>query len=325
MGILSGMKAAKAVRLQKAGNRTEAIRLYEEAFAEGVNDPRYLLPYALMIIRDGQYQKAREFLVKHQKAPGMSPQQRTELLVYYATCCLRLGNVEKGISTLEAQFRKAETGLIYQTLGYMYVEKYDLANKPDFAAMAAEAAAAGETEETAGESAEVSDGTAGDAAGENAGAADTGDAAGESAADAGAGDSAGENAGESGGASDETGAVKKTPEEEWNEGADKAEEFIRKSIEYDDEDAICLDNLGEFLYRARGDKAGAKEWFDKAIELKPGQIDTLYFLSRYDLEKGDKKAALEKLEKAAAGRFSPLNYTSPEMIAREIEEVKEAL
>ncbi len=307
MGILSGMKAAKAVRLQKAGNRTEAIRLYEEAFAEGVNDPRYLLPYALMIIRDGQYQKAREFLVKHQKAPGMSPQQRTELLVYYATCCLRLGNVEKGISTLEAQFRKAETGLIYQTLGYMYVEKYDLANKPDFAAMAAEAAAAGESAE------------------ESAGDAGAGEAAGDS--DANAGDSAGENPDAAGAGDTErtAGGKKKTPEEEWNEGADKAEEFIRKSIEYDDEDAICLDNLGEFLYRARGDKAGAKEWFDKAIELKPGQIDTLYFLSRYDLEKGDKKAALEKLEKAAAGRFSPLNYTSPEMIAREIEEVKEAL
>ena len=301
------MKAAKAVRLQKAGNRTEAIRLYEEAFAEGVNDPRYLLPYALMIIRDGQYQKAREFLVKHQKAPGMSPQQRTELLVYYATCCLRLGNVEKGISTLEAQFRKAETGLIYQTLGYMYAEKYDLANKPDFAAMAAEAAAAGESAE------------------ESAGDAGAGEAAGDS--DANAGDAAGENPDAAGAGDTErtAGGKKKTPEEEWNEGADKAEEFIRKSIEYDDEDAICLDNLGEFLYRARGDKAGAKEWFDKAIELKPGQIDTLYFLSRYDLEKGDKKAALEKLEKAAAGRFSPLNYTSPEMIAREIEEVKEAL
>ena len=107
------------MKLQKKGEKEEAIRVYEEAFAEGLNDPRFLLPYALLIIRDGQYQKAREFLVKHQKAAGMSPQQRTELLVYYATCCLRLGNVEKGISTLEAQFRKAETGLIYQTLGYM--------------------------------------------------------------------------------------------------------------------------------------------------------------------------------------------------------------
>ena len=43
----------------------------------------------------------------------------------YAACCFRLGNLDKGIHTLEQQFRKTETGLIYQTLGYLYVEKYD--------------------------------------------------------------------------------------------------------------------------------------------------------------------------------------------------------
>ena len=89
-----------------------------------------------------------------------------------------------------------------------------------------------------------------------------------------------------------------SPEEEWNAGIEKAEEFIRKSVEYDDEDPVCLDNLGEFLYRVRGDKAAAKEWFDKAIEIKENQIDTLYFLSRYDLDAGNREAAVEKLKGA---------------------------
>jgi tetratricopeptide (TPR) repeat protein len=120
-------------------------------------------------------------------------------------------------------------------------------------------------------------------------------------------------------------APKLSPEEEWNAGIDKAEKFIRESVEYDDEDPVCLDNLGEFLYRVRGDRAGAKEYFDKAIAIKDTQIDTLYFLSRYDLEAGDKKAALEKLEKAAGGRFSPLNYCNREKITKEIEELKGAL
>ena len=100
MGFMSGMKANKAHRLQQQGKREEAIKLYEEAFSEGLNDARYLLAYALLIIRDGQYQKAREFLVAHQKVQ-MAPGQRTELLVYYATCCFRLGNLDKGISVLE--------------------------------------------------------------------------------------------------------------------------------------------------------------------------------------------------------------------------------
>ena len=56
--------------------KEEAIRAYEAAFAGGLNDPRFLLPYALLIIRDGQYQKAKDFLVEHQKAPGMTQAQR---------------------------------------------------------------------------------------------------------------------------------------------------------------------------------------------------------------------------------------------------------
>ena len=287
MGFMSAMKANKAHRLQQAGKREEAIKLYEEAFAEGLNEPRFLLAYALMIIRDGQYQKAKEFLVKHQKV-SMAPGQRVELLVYYATCCFRLGNTDKGIDVLEQQFRKTETGLLYQTLGYLYVDKFDRSHRPDFEAIEAEEAQAAESEAPAEEAEEP------------------------------------ENPAE------ETPAEEKnlpalSPEEAWEAGIEKAEAFIRKSVEYDEEDPVCLDNLGEFLYRVRGDRKAAKEWFDKAIDIKENQIDTLYFLSRYDLDAGDREAALEKLEKAAAGRFSPLNYCSREMIRQEIEQLKGAL
>ena len=280
MGFLSAMKANKAHRMQQNGQREEAAKLYEEAFAEGLKEPRFLLAYALMIIRDGKYQKAREFLVANQKVP-MTPTQRTELLVYYATCCFRLGNVDKGIDVLEQQFRKTETGLLYQTLGYLYVDKYDLSHRPDFTAAETETAPAAE------------------------------DAVPEAPAD------------ETAGAEAQAPAL--SPEEEWNAGIEKAEQFIRNSVEYDDEDPVCLDNLGEFLYRVRGDKAAAKEWFDKAIGIKENQIDTLYFLSRYDLDAGNREAAVEKLEKAAEGRFSPLNYCSKESVQQEIEKLKGAL
>lgn len=279
MGFLTQIKANKAYRLQQKGQNEEARKLYEEAFAEGMNDPRYNLAYALMIIREGEYQKAKEFLVKHQKAPGMTPSQRVTLLVDYAACCFRLGDVDKGINTLELQFRKGETGLLYQTLGYLYVEKYDAAKRPDFEE---QTEAPGEPEETA-----VTEETA---------------------------------------AAEDTEETEKTlsPREAWEEGRKKAEDFIRKSVEYDDEDPICLDNMGQFIYRVLEDKAGAREWFDKAYALKDSQIDTLYFLSRYDEEAGDRKAALEKLEKAAGGRFSPLNYCSRETVQKEIERLKGA-
>ena len=302
MGFMTGLKANKAYRLQKNGQAEEAIKIYEEAFAEGLNDPRYILAYALLIIRKGEYQKAKDFLVKHQKAPGMTPDQRVTLLVDYATCCFRLGDLDKGINTLEQQFRKTETGLIYQTLGYLYVEKYDAANKPEFPPEeeSAEAGKPEETEETPETEDEAADSAPGDA--EPAQQPDE-ETKQEAAAD----------------------EKQLSPREAWDAGVEKAEAFIRDSVDYDEDDPICLDNMGQFLYRVRGDRAGAKKWFKKALAIKDSQIDTLYFMSKYDEEAGDRQAALEKLEKAAAGRFSPLNYCSRETVQKEIERLKGAV
>ena len=279
MGLMTSFKANKAYRLQRQDHPEEAIRLYEECFAEGLNEPRYILAYAMLIIRRGEYQKAKEFLVKHQKAPGMTTEQRSSLLVDYAACCFKLGNLDKGIHTLEQQFRKAETGLIYQTLGYLYVEKYDRANRPDFSQKA--------EEETA---ANPEDGGAETASAEEAEA--------------------------------EPAEPALTPEEAWNAGEKQAEEFIRKSVEYDDEDPVCLDNMGQFLYRVRGDKAAAREWFDKALARKENQIDTLGFLSLYDEEEGNTASAAARLEKALEGRFSPLNYWTRDKVEQRIARLK---
>ena len=294
MGLLTPIKANKAYRLQQKGQRDEAIRLYEEVFAEGLNDPRYNLAYALLIIRKGEYQKAKDFLVKHQKAPGMTPDQRVNLLVDYATCCFKLGDLDKGINTLEQQYRKTETGLLYQILGYLYVEKYDAANKPDFPEEPENEAAAEAAEEPAEEPAEE---TAGDQPEETA---ESAEAAGSAEAE----------------------EKELSPREAWEAGVAKAAEFIDKGLEYDDEDPICLDNKAQFVYRVLEDKAGAKKWFEKALALRDSQIDTLYFLSRYDEEEGKRGEALEKLEKAAKGRFSPLNYCTKETIDREIARLK---
>ena len=111
-------------------------------------------------------------------------------------------------------------------------------------------------------------------------------------------------------------------DERWEANKAKAFKLLEESIDYDDEDPVCLDNMAQYHYRVLGDKAAAKPWFDKAHEEKPTQIDSLWFLSRYDLDAGDKAAAIEKLETAVEGRFSPLNYADKAMIEAELKRLK---
>lgn len=114
-------------------------------------------------------------------------------------------------------------------------------------------------------------------------------------------------------------------DQQWEERKEKAFKLLQDAVEYDDEDPVCLDNLAQYYYRVLGDRATAKEWFEKAHEEKPGQIDSLWFLSRYDLEAGDTAAAVEKLETALKGRFSPLNYADKPMIEQELARLQSTL
>ena len=280
MGFMATIKAQQAMRAHGKGDLEQAKKLYEEAIDKGLMSARPMLGYAILLIREGSYDKAMPLLIKAQKCPDLTPDQKSQLFVDYAACLMKKGELDKAIHLLEKQHNRAPIGLTYQTLGYMYVEKYSGA-KP-----VAEAAP-----EKAAEAPEMS---------ENA---DT-----EASAEA----------------AEEQMKVK-TQEDidcEWQEGIDKMFAFIQESVDYDDEDPICLDNLGQAYYRVTGEKDKAKEWFDKAHAEKDSQIDTLWFLSRYDLEAGDKAAAIAKLEKALEGRFSPLNFCTKDMVREEVERLK---
>ena len=218
MALNTIFKARKAMKLHNEGNCDEALKLYEECMNEGLKDMKTILPYSVLLLRSGQYQKARELLVSVQKYP-MADDQKRQLFVNYAVAVYKLGDLPKAIEVLEVQDKKAESGLVYETLGYLLVEAGDF---------------------------------------------------------------------------------------------DKALEYNLKALEYDDEDPITLDNLGQTYFRLKGDKETARSYFDKALAQKPGQLDTLYFLTQYDIEAGNHSAAREKLETVRDGRFSPLNFASKE-------------
>ena len=269
MGFMATMKAQKAYALHGKGDLEGAKKLYQEAVDKGLDNPRFLLSYAVLLIRGGEFQKGKDLLVKAQKAPGITAEQKVQVFADYAVCCYKLGDLNRGIDLLEKQHRHQASGLVYQTLGCLYVEKYVPENRPVAAAQTAE------TEET-------------DAGDEQQPAALT----------------------------------QEQLDAQWQEGIEKALAFLKEAVEYDEEDSICLDNLGQFYYRVLGDKETAREWFDKAIEEKGNQIETLWFLSRYDVEKGDRDMAAARLEKALEGRFSPMNYCSKAMAEEELARLK---
>ncbi|MBD9285388.1 MAG: hypothetical protein EGR96_10830 [Clostridiales bacterium] len=277
MGFMATIKAQQAMRAHGKGDLEQAKKLYEEAIDKGLMSARPMLGYAILLIREGSYDKAMPLLIKAQKCPDLTPDQKSQLFVDYAACLMKKGELDKAIHLLEKQHNRAPIGLTYQTLGYMYVEKYSGA-KP-----VAEA-----EPEKAAEALEMPDTEASTEAAEEQPKVKT----------------------------------QEDIDREWQEGIDKMFAFIQESVDYDDEDPVCLDNLGQAYYRVTGEKDKAKEWFEKAHAEKDSQIDTLWFLSRYDLEAGDKAAAIAKLEKALDGRFSPLNFCTKEMVQEEVERLK---
>ena len=235
MGIMTAFKARSALLKHQKGQKEEAFQMYEELYAQGVVQASYMLPYAVLLLREGgdeNFIKVKEVLVKAQNASDLSDEKRRQLLTNYSVACWKLGEKEKAIETMEAVHRKYPCGLVYQTLGYLYVEMGD---------------------------------------------------------------------------------------------AEKALAYNLEALEYDDEDSIVLDNLGQLYYRLLNDKEQALTYFQKANKFNPKQIDTLYFLSRYDIERGKIKDAVEKLETALLGNFSPLNYLDRTAITLETEELKKKL
>lgn len=85
--------------------------------------------------------------------------------------------------------------------------------------------------------------------------------------------------------------------------------FNEEALEYDEDDGVILDNMGQ-LNMALGNKEKALEFFTRAHEIKPKQVDTLYYLATLALERGDKEAARKYLTDALEGNYSSLCTTT---------------
>ena len=222
------MTGNKALTAHSKGDYRTALKLYEEAYEKGMDKPRLLRGYSVLLIRTSQFDKALEVLKRMEKMP-MDAKEKTDLHINYAIILWQKGHLDRAMEILEDEFRHTKNGTLYSIIGYLKIEQGD---------------------------------------------------------------------------------------------AEEAIRFNKEALEYDDEDPVFLDNLGQTYYRLVGDKETAKIYFDKAIALKPKAIDTNYFLALYDIENGDIESAKDRLDTARVGMFSPLNYATPEMIDAKRDELR---
>ncbi len=126
MSFMGNIKGRMALAKQGKGDVEGAKKLYEEGLSAGMDSPHYMLAYSVLLLRDGEYEKAKTLLVKTQKAPGLTDAQRQQLFMNYAVACYKLGDLTRAIELMEKQHQRNPSGLIYGTLGYLYVESGDL-------------------------------------------------------------------------------------------------------------------------------------------------------------------------------------------------------
>ena len=85
----------------------------------------------------------------------------------------------------------------------------------------------------------------------------------------------------------------------------KAIEFNNEALEYDEDDAAILDNMGQLHY-FMGDSEKAYEFFSRAFNAKPSQVATLFYIAKINLERGNYEKAKAFIDRCVEGNFSAL-------------------
>lgn len=246
MGFFDSMKAnqtgtkayrlhAQAMQLRKTGKYDEseakldeALKLYEEAYNMGYRRSNALQGYSLLLMRRGNFERARELMLEVNKDKTLSPDDRFTLRMDFAICQWKMGRLDKAIETVRNAAQNKMNGTVYSSLGMYLVEQ----------------------------------------------AKQTGD-------------------------------------------FEEALSFNNGAMEYDDEDPAVLDNMGQ-LYLAMSEHSAkdgdarlageqrqkAKEYLEKACELKPEQISSNYYLAKVMHMEGNDARARELIAQAKRIPFS---------------------
>ena len=101
----------------------EAMKLYEEAYSKGGMTAKHLEAYAILLIRFGDFVKAKEMLTLAFKKPELSADEKFDIRVDYAICLWKTGDLDKAIESMERAMQVKKNSTVYNTLGMFLIEK----------------------------------------------------------------------------------------------------------------------------------------------------------------------------------------------------------
>ena len=125
MSFMGNMIGNKALAAHGKNEYEKAMQLYDEAYEKGMDKPRLLRGYSVLLIRTGHFDKALEVLKKIEALPGLTPAEKTDLHVNYAIILWQKGHLDRAMEILEDEFRHLKNGTMYSIIGYLKIEQGD--------------------------------------------------------------------------------------------------------------------------------------------------------------------------------------------------------
>ena len=108
---------------QAAEKYQTALRLYDEAVRLGTTAPNILQAYALLLMREGDFDKARQLMERMSRMKSLSDEDWFQLRVQYSVNLWVAGELDKAMETINRAATHSMNGTIYNTLGMYWVDK----------------------------------------------------------------------------------------------------------------------------------------------------------------------------------------------------------
>ncbi|MBR3273982.1 MAG: hypothetical protein IKF98_08720 [Clostridia bacterium] len=100
-----------------------ALKLYDEAVRQGNTAPNIMQAYTLLLMREGEFERARELMEGMSRQKGLSDGDWFQLRIQYSIYLWHTGQLDRAIETIGRAAAHKMNGSIYGTLGMYWVDK----------------------------------------------------------------------------------------------------------------------------------------------------------------------------------------------------------